>query len=198
MKKYLLLMLAIIGMAVSFTACSSDDDNDSTFTLNKQSVELIARTGVAQLEASISDVEWSSENPYVAVVSPAGRVTAIHVGETNIIARSGSGYKTCKVVVTPKYNTYVEPITEFGKSKDYIIKKLGVPSQETSNTLAYGESDDYQVTFYTFENDKLKTCGVSQLNCVSAPSPLGFNLGRRDAIFNRVLTTRSPRQRKVT
>ena len=44
----------------------------------------------------------------------------------------------------------------------------------------------------------IKISRVSQLNCVSAPSPSGFNLGRRDAIFNRVSTTRSPRQRKVT
>ena len=39
---------------------------------------------------------------------------------------------------------------------------------------------------------------VSQLNCVRGVFPLGINLGRRDAIFNYVSTTRSPWQRKVT
>ena len=38
----------------------------------------------------------------------------------------------------------------------------------------------------------------SQLNCVRGVFPLGINLGRREAIFNRVSTTRSLRQRKVT
>lgn len=39
---------------------------------------------------------------------------------------------------------------------------------------------------------------VSQLNCVRGVFPLGINLGRRDAIFNHVSTTRSQWQRKVT
>lgn len=35
MKKYLFLMLAIIGMAVSFTACSSDDGGETTILDSK-------------------------------------------------------------------------------------------------------------------------------------------------------------------
>ena len=35
MKKYLFLMLAIIGMAVSFTACSSDDGDETTILDSK-------------------------------------------------------------------------------------------------------------------------------------------------------------------
>ena len=38
----------------------------------------------------------------------------------------------------------------------------------------------------------------SQLNCIRGVFPLGINLDRRDAIFNHVSTTRSPRRRKVT
>lgn len=47
-------------------------------------------------------------------------------------------------------------------------------------------------------NDVLALSRGSQLNCVRGIFPLGINLGRRDAIFNHVSTTRSPRQRKVT
>lgn len=44
----------------------------------------------------------------------------------------------------------------------------------------------------------IRVLRVSQLNCVRGVFPLGINLGRRDAIFNHVSTTRSPWQRKVT
>lgn len=164
MKKvfYFLLMLMAV---VSLSACSSDDDGDDNFSINEKSVSLKARTGETTLESTAKGVTWNSENTYIAVVNQSGKVTALHVGETNIVASKGSRTLKCHITVTPNYETYVEPITEFGKSRSYIVQKLGSPDREATNDgremIYYGQTDSYQVTGYTFENDKLVNCTVA-------------------------------------
>ena len=44
----------------------------------------------------------------------------------------------------------------------------------------------------------MHNCGGGQLNCVRGVFPLGINLGRRDAISNRISTMKSPLHGKVT
>ena len=161
MKKYLFSMFILLGMLVSLTSCSSDEKNDDNFSISQSEVVVNVKTGSAQLSASPNDVEWSSENPYVAAVTKSGKVLGIHVGETNIVASRGGSVKKCKVTVTPQYTTFKEPLIEFGKSKEYIISKLGTPDKQFENMIAYGNRDDFQVTFYEFSKGKLSKCMVS-------------------------------------
>lgn len=161
MKKYLFSMFILLGMLVSLTSCSSDEKNDGNFSISQSEVVVNVKTGSAQLSASPNDVEWSSENPYVAAVTKSGKVLGIHVGETNIIASRGGSIKKCKVTVTPQHTTFKEPLFEFGKSKEYIISKLGTPDKDLGNIISYGGKNDYQVTGYTFTNGVLTSCTVS-------------------------------------
>ena len=55
----------------------------------------------------------------------------------------------------------------------------------------------YVHTHYTHDNHHASRPGSSTQLCQAA-SPLCINLGRRDAIFNCVSSTRNRRQRKVT
>ena len=66
MKKYLFLMLAIMGMAVSFTACSSDDGIQQTSEVEK-SYNLL-KTGIIgkwKMESYWSTWRPSDPNPYI-------------------------------------------------------------------------------------------------------------------------------------
>ncbi len=161
MKKYLFLLLTAFATMATFTACSSDDDDNSSFTLSQSEITLKVKTGTEKLTASTKGVNWSSERPFIAAVNNEGYVRAVHVGETNIIAKKDGHTQKCKVTVSPNYTTFAEPITEFGKSKEYIISKLGTPDRNEGETIVYGKSEDYQVTSYTFKNGKLDMCTVA-------------------------------------
>jgi hypothetical protein len=161
MKKYLIFTIAMIGIAALSASCSSSDDDDVSISLSQSEITLNGKTGTAQLTATPSNVEWSSDNPFVATINNQGLVTAIHVGQTRVIAKSGNSSKMCNVIVSPQYSTFTEPLTEFGKNKAYIISKLGTPNTQSDNLIAYGAATDYQVTSYTFENDKLTMCTVA-------------------------------------
>lgn len=161
MKKYFVIAIAMIGLVASFASCSSSDDDDVSISLSQSDIILNGKTATAQLTATPNNVEWSIENPFVATINSQGIVTAIHVGQTRIFAKSGNSSKMCNVTVSPQYTTFTEPLTEFGENKAYIISKLGAPNTQSDNIIAYGTATDYQVTSYTFENDKLTMCTVA-------------------------------------
>jgi len=160
MKKYLLVMLTIISVGVALVSCSSSDDNDDVFSISQSEISFTGNNNVIKLTSSAQGVSWESENPYVASVSNDGSVKSVHVGETYIVAHSGGKVKKCKVVVRPKYSLFMEPITEFGISKDEVIKRCGTPFSESTNELIYSNQTNDQAIDYEFENGKLSSCMV--------------------------------------
>lgn len=159
MKKYLFLTLAILSMAVTFTACSSDND-DNGFSISLSEATIKGVDNFMQITSSSPNVKWSSENPYVATVTSEGKIKSVHVGETYIVAQSNGKTKKCKVTVTPQYFIYKEPITDFGKSKEEIIKALGTPSLEEGDILSYVNDNQDIVVNYIFKEGKLDNCIV--------------------------------------
>ena len=159
MKKYLFLMLAVLSMAVTFTACSSDND-DNGFSISLSEATIKGADNFVQITSSSPNVKWSSENPYVATISEDGKIKSVHVGETYIVAQSDGKTKKCKVIVTPQYSIYAEPITDFGKSKEEIIKTLGTPFSDKDNILSYVSDNQNIVINYIFKEGKFDNCIV--------------------------------------
>lgn len=159
MRKYLFLFLAILTMAIVFTSCSSDNDDDG-FSISLSEATIKGVDNFAQITSSSPSVKWSSENPYVATISEDGKIKSAHIGETYIVAQSDGKTKKCKVIVTPQYSIYTEPITDFGKSKEEIIKTLGTPFLDKDDILSYTNDNQDIIVNYIFKEGKLDNCIV--------------------------------------
>ena len=159
MRKYLLSLLTMLSMVTVFTSCSSDDD-DNGFSISLSEAIIKGVDNFVQITSSSPNVKWSSENPYVATISEDGKIKSAHIGETYIVAQSDGKTKRCKVIVTPQYSIYTEPITDFGKSKEEIIKTLGTPFLDKDNILSYVNDNQDIVVNYIFKDGKLDNCVV--------------------------------------
>lgn len=182
MKKYLLVMLTIISVGVALVSCSSSDDNDDVFSISQSEISFTGNNNIIKLTSSAQGVSWESENPYVASVSNDGSVKSVHVGETYIVAHSGGKVKKCKVVVRPKYSLFMEPITEFGISKDEVIKRCGTPFSESTNDLIYSNQTKDNAIYYKFENDKLVSCMVILKATIEIPNISEFLIERYEIV----------------
>ena len=152
--KSLSMMLLCAAMSLSFTACS--DDEDDTQHLSQNELSLIA--GQSAKLIYNGDCTWVSDEPLIAEVDNNGNVTANRVGETTIWANDES----CKVIVTPKYNTYMEPYIEWGASKNAVKSFMNGYEfvEEENNQLSY---IDYTHNFgyiYMFENNSLYASSI--------------------------------------
>ena len=159
MRKYLFLFLAMLTMATVFTSCSSDNDDDG-FSISLSEATIKGVDNFAQITSSSPSVKWSSENPYVATISEDGKIKSAHIGETYIVAQSDGKTKKCKIIVTPQYSIYTEPITDFGKSKEEIIKTLGTPFLDKDDILSYTNDNQDIIVNYIFKEGKLDNCIV--------------------------------------
>lgn len=155
MKKVLFLLSAVA--ALLFVGCSKDDG----IKLTKSEITLHFGEEY-QIEAETdANLTFTSENQYHATVSEAGLVTALFVGETNIIVSDGSSSAILKVIVAPKSNLYEEPYLEWGSSTANVTKHCGTPDSTESDALIYMyPSETVDMLTYLFENDKLNSVGV--------------------------------------
>ncbi|HJG89514.1 Ig-like domain-containing protein [Barnesiella viscericola] len=158
--KYLSLMLICAVMSLSFTACS--DDEDATQYLSQNELSLIA--GQSAKLTYNGDCTWESDEPLIAEVDNNGNVTANRVGETTIWANNES----CKVKVSPKYNTYMEPCINWGASESEVTNFMNGYENlgKNGNTLGFGDMDNEIVYMYMFENNSL-TASVIGANFIS-------------------------------
>ncbi|WP_418671313.1 Ig-like domain-containing protein [Barnesiella intestinihominis] len=173
MKK-ILFFLAMLPMLV-FTACSDDDEN--SLSLDKSGISLYFKDEI-KLTAS-DNVTWSSEDDFVAGVSSSGVVEGRHVGKTFIVASNGAETVKCAVEVKPKYNTFVEPVLDFGSSKaDIKVKEKRELRTDNATSLVYMDNKDGVGVVYTFEDGKMKSCGLVLLQYKYAEDIMDFLLER--------------------
>lgn len=155
MKKLTYLgLLLCTATGLSFTSCSKDNDSHK---LNQTELALTAGESF-KLEYN-GDCTWESEEPLIAEVDNIGNVTANRVGETTIWANQES----CKVKVSPKYNTYMEPYTDWGASESDVINYMAgytYTVSSSSNTMYFEDTDNDIVYMYLFENKALSSSAI--------------------------------------
>lgn len=160
MKNLLLPLLAITLFIVS---CGDDKTEDKSKINLKQNEVTLQYGDEYQIKAtSETKIDYQSENEYHASVSEDGLVEAGRIGETNIVLSNEEDLKKFKIIVTPKSNIYEEPNVEFGISRADLIKKLGTPDSESSESIIYKTtSPEVDLVMYVFdESNKLRSSGV--------------------------------------
>lgn len=155
MKKILVLSLATLLIV----GCSKDDD--SKLSLSTNSISLYSED-TEQVTAS-EKVTWSSDDKFVATIDNNGTVTGEHVGKTTIKATGDNGESKCTVEVKAKYNTYADPIFEFGASKSTIKSKEGrtLDVEKEGSLLFKPDKSSIRGVGYLFENGKMTGIGVN-------------------------------------
>ena len=107
-----------------------------------QTVQLIAT--VTPENATAAEVEWVTDNPMVAAVSPDGLVTAVSLGQTVVRAVVGDKSADCHVTVSPKVveSVSVSPsslVLTVGDSQT--LQASVMPEDATYTTVVWSSSD---------------------------------------------------------
>ena len=136
----------------------------TSITLNKSSVAL-SKGGTQQLNATIwpsnasaSSVTWLSMNPAVATVSSSGKVTAIAMGETDIVAMVDNVRATCHVTVTPvMVNSLTLSDTQLNLAPDdmYTLTANVLPTNADNKTLEWIIPDNNVIVTQVVNNTRL-------------------------------------------
>ena len=155
MKKFLFLSLATLLMV----GCSKDDD--VKLSLSTNSVSLYSED-TEKVTAS-ENVTWSSDDEFVATIDKSGTITGEHVGKTMIIAAGDNGEGKCAVEVKAKYNTYADPVFEFGVSKSTIKskEKRTLDTEKEESLLFKPEKSTIGGVGYLFENGKMNAIAIN-------------------------------------
>lgn len=109
-----------------------------TVALNKKSLSLEQeQTYVLKIKGTESKVTWKSSDKTIATVTSKGKVTAKSPGTAKITATVDGKKYTCKVTVSPSYETIEEFIEDFSLSipKDWIfyVEPIFRSPEDTSN-----------------------------------------------------------------
>lgn len=135
MKKFALLLTLALPMVIA----SCGDDNDVTLSLNQSNIT-VNYDGTATLTASEKNVNWSSDNEFVATVDKDGKVEGQHVGTCTITATKNGETATCTVNVVPTDNSFKMPYLVWHATKQQIINNFtGFQLRENNdeNSVAY-------------------------------------------------------------
>ena len=159
MKNLFSTILPVVAASVVLVGCSKDDGGADAGKLTKSSYVMYQDDTFYIEGENISNVEWDSENEFVATVED-GVITGQFVGET--IVTSGAGNLSFSVEVRPQYHIYDDPYMKWGASKAAVMAKLGAPYSEGKDNLAYMTTNtNAPLVIYMFENDRLVSCGVA-------------------------------------
>lgn len=177
-----ILVIALILLALS--SCKKDDPGPS-YSLDKKELVLVSK-GTSQLSVTGATTEvftYTSKNDLIAAVSTSGLITGKRVGETMIRVSLGTYKDSCKVAVSPLYNTFAEPITSFGLSKAEVkAKEKRTLIAETDAALLYSGSIQEKQVMYTFTDGKLKYSVVILSSAYS--SAIGSYMAERYVIIS--------------
>lgn len=111
------------------------------------------------IEADLPKINFKSSNSDIASVSNTGQITVKNTGKCDITATSEDKkfMATCSIDVSYKYNSYVEPVTKFGATRDE-IKQLESRVIKTDDApygfLIYSGAGDYSIR-YSFMQGKM-------------------------------------------
>lgn len=94
----------------------------------------------------------------VATIDANGLITGKRVGETTIKVSGNNFSGACTVSISPLYNTFIEPITQFGISKNEVkAKETRTLLSEVETAMLFKGNTEEKYAMYVFENGKLKS-----------------------------------------
>jgi len=112
-------------MLIVFITCVTGCKKEPSYSLNKEAVTLTS-SGTFQLSIEGGAAEtfsYVSDNSLVATIDANGLITGKRVGKTTIKVSGNNFSGACTVSISPLYNTFIEPITQFGISKNEVKAK---------------------------------------------------------------------------
>lgn len=159
MKKFAIFMA--LAMPLALVSCGDENENTDV-TLDQNKLE-ISYNSTGELKASEKGGSWSSDNDFIATVEN-GKVTAKHVGSTNITYTKDGSTAVCQVTVSPIYTNFTFPVMNWGASKAGV--KAEVPAsltlyQDSDDTLAYTTGGGMPFYVYSFVNAALASSSIS-------------------------------------
>lgn len=173
MKKNI-ICICMATVAAFLFSCSKDKDEVKSFTLEESYTMMAGDTDMIPFELKgydESDIEWDSEDEFVATTTSNGRIKALHVGTTNISAElpDGGGSGICELTVEGQYNLYGEVFLTFGASPAKVKgwEKRELISDDGEVVFYEDPSRNVEYIGYLFENRKLTGCGVTLSSSVS-------------------------------
>lgn len=129
MKNFLLF--AIACLAISLTSCKEEPAKP---TLSQTSYTLKAHSTTPLAGQNLEGTVWDSANEYVASVTNGITIESMCVGKTTVRSNNNLSFT---VEVKPQYNTYTEPITNWGNTVGSLKAKYGDPITETSSIIMF-------------------------------------------------------------
>ena len=151
MKKILLSVIAIIGVALSCKKAPEEVPVTSV-TISQTTAEMIIGETV-QLIATITpmsatdkNIVWSSSKQSVATISNSGLVTAVAEGQSTVTASAGGKSATCTIIVSKGF-IEVSSITlnknelSLARGKSETLIPTVNPSDATDPTVTWTSSD---------------------------------------------------------
>ena len=117
--------LASILIGIMLISCSNEKEKETGLVITPTSINCHFNEETQINVISGKDVTFKSNDEFVAQVSEKGKVVALHIGSTEVIASSGEKKAICKVIVSPKYNLFEEPTLNWAWTADDIFTLMG-------------------------------------------------------------------------
>ncbi len=151
--------MLLFATALTFHSCGGEDEEPNKTKLSQTSYSMYHEDTQEVVGTDISDLEWDSENEFVATVED-NVIKGQYVGQTEV--KSTTKNLTFTVEVKARHHLYEEPLLNWGASKSSIKAKYGTPVSETQDGLIFETADsDAPLMIYMFENGKMISCGVA-------------------------------------
>lgn len=159
---FMAILIAVFFSSASFTSCSSDEEREPSFGFLKDTyMTIVGRSGRVSFVGDAT--YWNSSNDFVASVSNDGTITANHVGTCEITASSDRKNAKCTINVEPIWDTYVEPLTKWGATREEVkaYEKRSFLKEDDRNLYFGGDGKYVSGLSYSFNTDgKLHTVCV--------------------------------------
>jgi hypothetical protein len=138
----------IIATAL-LSGCSSSDP--AKFEVSENEVTIKRGQTYQIIVSGAEDVNFTSENDFHAEVDQTGKIKSNFAGKTIVKASTVDASKDIKVTVEPDYTLFKDPIVDFNKTREDIIKELGEPLEDHDKILHYYQSEEVPLILYQFD-----------------------------------------------
>ena len=133
----LLAVFLAVGNASSTSAQAAGEEKEESLAFTQQAT--VMRVGQTKIFATNREnASWKSSNPKVAVVSSKGKVRAIGIGQTKILAMADGSKISISLEVKRTYTVGIDPGHQLRMNAD--VEPIGPGSSTTKTKVSAGTS----------------------------------------------------------